>query len=268
MERGSKRGMAPEGEGHRARDRGKALSPLGQGDGRGGDGLAPDSRISDAQGPQQPLAGVLDQELLARQSPTREVQSPVFPVPAVLVPGWRDSGPEHWQSRWQRRWPGLGRVNFGDWHTPEPAAWTEALRQAVLACPRPPLLIAHSLGCLATANLVAHPAAPAIAGAMLVAPPDPSRADTPEELVGFAPPARPRFPVPGLVVISSSDAFADEAYGLALAADWGLEAVRVGDCGHINDLSGHGDWPEGVALLAGLLGRLGGKEPERSQGLL
>lgn len=99
--------------------------------------------------------------------------------------------------------------------------------------------------------------APPIARAMLVAPPDPNRADTPAELVAFAPVTRPRFPVPALVVISSSDAFAEAAYSLALAADWGLEAVRVGACGHLNDLSGHGDWPEGVALLAGLLARIG-----------
>jgi len=173
-------------------------------------------------------------------------------LPVLLVPGWLNSGPAHWQSRWQLLRPELGRVDFGEWHHPDPQAWTAALHRAVLACPAPPLLIAHSLGCLATANLMALPTPPPIAGAMLVAPPDPGRSDTPAELTVFAPLARPRFAVPGLVVISSNDPYAEETFGLDLASAWGLEAVRLGACGHINDQSGYGTWPEGLALLDGL----------------
>lgn len=171
----------------------------------------------------------------------------------LLVPGWQNSGPEHWQSQWQDVRPELGRVTFSEWHDPEPQVWTDDLRRAVLACPRAPLLIAHSLGCLATASLMALPSPPLIAGVMLVAPPDPSRPDTPLEISDFAPLARVPFTVPGLVVISSDDPYAEEAFSLELANDWGLEVVRLGPCGHINDQSGHGKWPEGLALLDGLL---------------
>lgn len=179
------------------------------------------------------------------------------PPPLLLVPGWQNSGPEHWQSTWQRQRPELGRVSFSEWHHPNPRVWTSELRRAVLACPRPPLLIAHSLGCLATANLMALPSPPWLAGVMLVAPPDPGRADTPPQIADFAPPAREPFPVPGLVVISSDDSYAEEAYSLELAKTWGLEAVCLGPCGHINDQSGYGEWPEGLALLNRLLARLG-----------
>lgn len=178
--------------------------------------------------------------------------------PLLLVPGWLNSGPEHWQSRWQRLRPDLGRVTFGEWDDPEPQAWTADLQRAVLACPRPPVLIAHSLGSLATANLMALPSPPPIAGAMLVAPPDPSRADTPWQIADFASPARVPFAVPGLVVISSNDPYAEEAFSLELARDWELEVVRLGPCGHINDQSGFGDWPGGLALLEGLLERTRG----------
>lgn len=191
---------------------------------------------------------------------TRRLQgagaTPAVDVPALLVPGWRNSGPEHWQSRWQLLRPQLQRVDFGEWHHPDPQAWTSALLRAVLACPQPPLLIAHSLGCLATANLMALPTPPPIAGALLVAPPNPGRADTPAALTLFAPPARPRFGVPGLVVISSNDAYAEEPYSLELARAWGLEVVRLGASGHVNDASGHGEWPEGLALLDGLMARV------------
>lgn len=182
---------------------------------------------------------------------------PALRLPALLVPGWRNSGPAHWQSRWQQQRSELLRVDFGEWHHPVPQLWTEILLEAVEACPQPPLLIAHSLGCLATANLLALPNPPPIAGAFLVAPPNPGQAKNPPELAPFAPPARSRFDVPGLVVVSSNDAYAEESYSLKLAADWGLDVVRSGACGHINAESGHGDWPEGLALLEGLLGRMG-----------
>jgi predicted alpha/beta hydrolase family esterase len=181
--------------------------------------------------------------------------------PLLLVPGWLNSGPEHWQSRWQVARPDIGRVAFAEWQNPEPQAWTADLRRAVLACPRPPLLIAHSLGCLATANLMALPNPPPIVGAMLVAPPDPSRPDTPVQISDFAPPARVSFGVPGLVVISSNDPYAEESFSLELARAWGLEVVRLGLCGHINDQSGYGDWAEGLELLERFLERLARPQP-------
>jgi predicted alpha/beta hydrolase family esterase len=54
------------------------------------------------------------------------------------------------------------------------------------------------------------------------------------------------------VVISSNDPYAEETFGLDLASAWGLEAVRLGACGHINDQSGYVDWPQGLVLLDGL----------------
>ena len=50
-------------------------------------------------------------------------------------------------------------------------------------------------------------------------------------------------------MISSNDPYAGEAFSLNLAKAWGLEVVQLGRCGHINDQSGYGDWPEGMLLL-------------------
>jgi len=69
---------------------------------------------------------------------------------------------------------------------------------------------------------------------------------------GFGPVARGRFKVPGLVVTSSNDPFAAEAFVLDLAQAWGLNTHRLGPCGHINADSGLGEWREGLALLAEL----------------
>lgn len=179
-------------------------------------------------------------------------------IPLLLVPGWRNSGPDHWQSRWHRARPQWQRVDFREWDAPDPRAWRAVLHQAVMACSQPPLLIAHSLGCLATASMMALPSPPAIAGAMLVAPPDPGRWNAPPALADFAPPALQPFGVPGLVVISSTDTFADETYGVHLARSWGLAAELIGASGHINAESGHGDWPEGLVLLERLMREVSG----------
>ncbi|WP_196279081.1 alpha/beta hydrolase [Catellatospora vulcania] len=36
------------------------------------------------------------------------------------------------------------------------------------------------------------------------------------------------------------------------AADWGAELYDAGDVGHIETASGHGHWPDGERLVAGL----------------
>ena len=108
--------------------------------------------------------------------------SPIFERYHVLVvPGWQNSGPEHWQSRWQDAHPAWQRVQQADWLTPSRADWVATLDAAVRAADRPVLLVAHSLGCATTAHWAAqHPdSAARVAAAWLVAPADTERADAP-----------------------------------------------------------------------------------------
>ncbi len=92
----------------------------------------------------------------------------------VIVPGWRDSGPGHWQSLWEERIPGAARVVQDDWASPKRDAWVSTLARLVLESDGPVVIAAHSLGCIATAHLPAEAAA-RIQGALLVAPADPDR---------------------------------------------------------------------------------------------
>ena len=74
-------------------------------------------------------------------------------APGVLIlPGWQNSGPGHWQSRWEAR-HGFVRVEQHDWQRPLRGDWSTRLEDVVLAQPaeRPLLLAAHSLGCLLVA---------------------------------------------------------------------------------------------------------------------
>ena len=54
-------------------------------------------------------------------------------LPCVLiVPGWRDSGPGHWQSLWAEQVPGARRVHQDNWVSPTREAWVDSLAGQVL----------------------------------------------------------------------------------------------------------------------------------------
>lgn len=74
-------------------------------------------------------------------------------VPIVIIPGWRDSPPGHWQSLWADQLAGAVRVQQDDWVTPSRSAWVASIAQTILAQPGPVVIAAHSLGCIATTHL-------------------------------------------------------------------------------------------------------------------
>jgi predicted alpha/beta hydrolase family esterase len=168
----------------------------------------------------------------------------------IIVPGWRDSGPGHWQSLWAERLPGARRVIQDDWVMPTRQAWVRTLAELVLDSPRPVVIAAHSLGCIATSHLPPEAAA-RIQGALLVAPADPERRAI---LSDFAPVPFGKLPYRSVLVASSNDPFCPIRLAGAYARAWGSEFVRLQQAGHINIESGHGEWPLGLALLQSLVG--------------
>jgi hypothetical protein len=112
------------------------------------------------------------------------------------------------------------------------------------------VVVAHSLGCIATTHLPAEAAA-CIRGALLVAPADPERRAM---LSDFSPVPYQKLPYRSVLVASSNDPFCPIRLAGAYARAWGSEFVRVQNAGHINIESGHGQWPLGVALLQSLAG--------------
>jgi predicted alpha/beta hydrolase family esterase len=55
----------------------------------------------------------------------------------LIVPGLGGSGPTHWQSLWERSYPGTMRVDQGDWERPDRDGWIDQLHQAIRAPCRP-----------------------------------------------------------------------------------------------------------------------------------
>ena len=176
----------------------------------------------------------------------------------LLLPGWQNSGPAHWQSLWQLR-PGFDRVVQDDWRWPRRGDWMARLEDLLLADDdRPAVLVAHSLGCHLVAAWARHSQhTHRVVAALLVAPPDLTRADRPPQLHNWSPLTAQDLPFASTTVLSANDPFCALSQGLQIAQGWGSEAVLLGPLGHLNGDSGLGGWPEGLALLDALLRRTG-----------
>jgi hypothetical protein len=174
-------------------------------------------------------------------------------APVLIIPGLGGSGPEHWQSLWEKRL-GATRVEQADWDKPDRAGWISALDTAIAAAKAPPVLVAHSLSCALVAHWAAAHRRP-INAALLVGPADvDSDSHTPPEAHVFRPmPLRP-LPFPCIVVASRDDPYVAFDRAALFAKTWGAELFDAGKAGHINTAAGFGPWPAGEQLLARVTG--------------
>lgn len=179
-------------------------------------------------------------------------------APAVLlIPGLYNSGPEHWQTFWQRERADCLRLEQAEWNTPRREDWVATLERAVADAKRPVVLAAHSLACILVAYWARSGGASLgnVRGALLVAPSDTEAPGFPAGTVGFAPMPRERLPFPSVVVASTNDTYITMARVTGLAADWGARLVNVGAKDHLGSAAKLDSWPEGQALLEELLHR-------------
>lgn len=195
------------------------------------------------------------------------------PANVLVLPGWQNSGPAHWQSRWEAA-HGYTRVQQHDWERPLRGDWLMQLEEAVLRSNggRIPIqdddtsgnsgartkldfdphliLVAHSLGCIQVAAWAAHSKnTQRVKAALLVAPGDVEREALRALLPSWSPIVRQSLPFKSILVASRDDPHCSYEKAESLARDWGAELVDLGNAGHINADSGLGDWPQGQALL-------------------
>ncbi|HEV2674381.1 MAG TPA: alpha/beta hydrolase [Aliidongia sp.] len=166
----------------------------------------------------------------------------------IILPGIGGSGETHWQSHWEMGNPQMRRFRPRDWDRPDLDDWLAALDRAVAAANGPPVLVAHSLACLLVIHWQRASSLP-IAGAFLVAVPDPDSPAFPTEAAAFAKTPVGDLRCPSLIVASSDDPYGTLDHAHAKAGEWGSRIVEIGPVGHINGQSGLGAWPEGLALL-------------------
>lgn len=177
----------------------------------------------------------------------------------LSVPGWNSSGPLHWQTLCEQKYPRFRRVEQHNWAEPTRAEWSAKLDAEVRAARHPVFFVAHSLGCLAVAHWAAYSSPEQIervAGAFLVAPPWLGQSDRcPEALADFRPMPLNPLPFPSMLVVSEDDHYLPFDLAVRLGEAWGARLVSVGRKGHINVASGHGPWPIGEELLRDFVGK-------------
>lgn len=183
---------------------------------------------------------------------THLTQTPTQSPLVLLVPGLNNSGPDHWQTLWERELPHSQRVELGMWDDPHRNTWVNQLNLAIHRAGGPVILVAHSLGCHAVAWWAAYEQ-PAfgrpVVGALLVAPPDVESEDRDPRLKRFAPLAGGKLPFRSIVAASRNDPYASFGLAKRFARKWGSRLVDAGPIGHINASSGIGNWPYGQYLL-------------------
>lgn len=168
----------------------------------------------------------------------------------LIVPGYKNSDQDHWQSRWEGKISAARRVEQREWAKPVREEWTQTLADAVNACTKPIVLVGHSLGVATIVQAIPQFEKP-IAGAFLVAPPDVANPEIkPKHLMTFGPYSREPLPFPSVVVASRNDGFSSFEAAEDIAAAWGSLFIDAGEVGHLNAQSGHGPWPEGTLTFA------------------
>jgi len=180
----------------------------------------------------------------------------------LIVPGLRDHVAQHWQTGLEARLRAAGRpvaavapMGRDDLDCDTKVAAIEHIAKAVEG---PIVIVAHSGGCIMVAHW-ARTTGRAVQGALLAVPPD-FESPMPEgypalaalEAAGWLPVPRAPLPFRSIVGASRNDPLAsfDRVRGLATA--WGSELVDLGDVGHLNPASGHGDWPQAEQFIARL----------------
>ena len=179
------------------------------------------------------------------------------PRNVLILPGWQGSGPDHWQSRWERL-HGYTRVEQHDWMRPLRGDWIARLEEVLLSCDTeregPAVLVAHSLGCQHVAAWAAHSRnTHLVKAALLVAPPDVERDDVCALLPSWSPVAWGKLPFRSLLLASSNDPFCSPERARQFASAWGAGLADAGACGHLNAESGLGDWPQAHEQLLRLM---------------
>lgn len=189
-------------------------------------------------------------------------------VDILIVPGWQDSGPDHWQTRWEKNLKTARRVVQDDWDNPNAEAWGDKIAKFASGATQPVVIVAHSVGVPAVVQAADKMKGKGVIGAFLVAPADFDYAhywpDTGGERWppkkgngGFTTMPTNRLPFPARLIVASNDLYCSFARAEMLAGKWGAKLIDAGETGHINVVSGHGPWPEGLLQFGQFLRELG-----------
>jgi predicted alpha/beta hydrolase family esterase len=182
----------------------------------------------------------------------RESHAPL----CLLMTGPEPAGRTHWLRRWAHLRDDSVLVDLGFADLPLRNVLLSRIDREVMAAGRPVLLVAHGLACHAVtwwAGLLGKAAARSVVGALLVAPPDPDRADADPRLRDFGPASVAMLPFPSITIAGRSDPRATVESVRAMAAEWASDFCVVSEKGSLDERSHLGPWPAGQQMLETVL---------------
>ena len=166
-----------------------------------------------------------------------------------IIPGYQGSGPDHWQTWIENKQPNFHRIHQKNWNNPDINDWTATIDKVLSAYEDETIvLVAHSLGCLTVAEWFKRYNRK-VKAALLVAPPDLNlvRKNINTDLFKENPILK--LPFKSVLVASSNDPWISIDTASSYAKHWGSDFINIGDAGHINNLSGYGEWEQGYEIL-------------------
>jgi Predicted esterase of the alpha/beta hydrolase fold len=169
-----------------------------------------------------------------------------------IIPGYEGSGSDHWQTYFENTQENFQRIQQKDWKNPVIDEWVENVEKAISGYdPETVVLVAHSLGCWTVAEW-ARKYNRKIKGALLVAPPDIRLVHEKIQHRLFEEIPTQKINTKTILVASTNDHWATIDTAKGYADNWGSEFINIGDAGHINNLSGYGEWDQGLEILKAL----------------
>jgi uncharacterized protein len=166
-----------------------------------------------------------------------------------IVLGLGNSGPEHWQTYFEKSEEHIQRINQKEWDAPHCDDWIANIDKAVSHYDlNTVILIGHSLGCVTIAHW-ANQFHKKIKGAILVAPSDIEQPVYTFPATGFTPIPLNIINFKTIVVASDDDPWVSLDRARFFADHWGSEFINVGKAGHINAAAGYGEWKQGLDIL-------------------
>lgn len=170
----------------------------------------------------------------------------------LIVPGYTNSGAEHWQSYMERKYANVVRVVQDDWSSPD-KSWVEALDKAIKNTPGSIVLVGHSCGAVAVAQWACSSFDKRVKGAVLVAPADVDSATALDEIRQQRPLPAKKIAFPTLLICSDNDEHLSLVKAHALAETWGSEIEVIPNGGHLHTAAGYGEWTAGETLIENFL---------------
>lgn len=169
-----------------------------------------------------------------------------------IIPGFQGSGPDHWQSWVERQSTAFVRIEQKNWNEPNIDEWAaqieNTLKNERLS---EVILVAHSLGTHAVARW-AHKYNKKPKAALLVAPPSAENVSVKINPNLHVATDLYKLNFETQLVTSSNDPWISTETAQLYAQKWGSSFLNIGNAGHINQLSGYGEWPLVLQLLAQL----------------